>query len=94
MQTDLFSPTVFRLNLTPAQLELVKRPVKAGPGAGGWQSFLAELQGRLRGSTLEMTEAELEKAYRHGWAYDDGGFEDRFRAICSAGWAAGWKGPK
>ena len=96
MQTDLFSPTVFRLNLTPAQLEILLKHSLGDHMRGGFAQFLREMRGRcdLGHGTFDMTEVELHDAYRYAYAYGVGGWQSQAKVLCIAGWAAGWKGPR
>ena len=95
MQTDLFSPTVFRLNLTLAQLEILLKP-GLEDHKGGFAAFLREMRGRcdIGHGTFDVTESELDDAYRYAYAYGSGGWQGQAKVLCIAGWAAGWKGPR
>ncbi len=96
---SLPDPSFFDIDYTltlsayEASSEKLMRPLEPGDW-GGNQTFAHELQTRLKGRTLTMTGAELDRAFRYAWAYGRGTWQDDyFKPIVSAGLRAGWKPP-
>jgi len=71
--------TVVRIQLGPAALRALRRPVV---GQGGFQSLLRRIQRELGdGSDLLLTVGTIERMARYVERYSEGGFQGRLRYI-------------
>jgi len=71
------------VRLTAEELAIVCRPIN---GEGGWQTLLRRLLARLNSLTGDMSvrTQELDDIERYAYAYGEGGYQERFRAILAA----------
>ena len=66
-----------RMQLTPAQLRKIMRPIR---GRGGFQALLRRLQRQVEGNILTATDADIERLIRYSFDYGEGGFQERTKA--------------
>lgn len=68
-----------RIVLTPALIQILKRPVE---GQGGLQSLLRRLNRNLApDGSLNLTDTDVERIRRYASEYGQGGFEDRLKPL-------------
>jgi hypothetical protein len=66
---------IARITLSDAELARLRRPIK---GKGGFQTFLRNLQPKIRGHVLTLDGmAEIERFVRYWRGYGKGGFQQR-----------------
>jgi hypothetical protein len=86
---DLFGTPDLHLTLNAGERAKLQLPV--APVDGGHEDFLRVLQGRLDGHSLALSDAEMRRAFRY--TKGSGGHQDRFQAVVTAAWRAGWVQP-
>jgi hypothetical protein len=84
---SLFVPTI-TVTLTPAEVEILRRPVV---GTGGHQGLLNALVPRIdHDGRIDVEDDELQRAARYAYAYGGGGYQGRFKTLLAAARRSGW----
>lgn len=80
------------MTLTDREVETLNRPIEDGDW-GGHQTLAAEFQGRLDGQSLTATDPELRRAFKYGYGYGEGTWQQYARVVVNAAVRAGWTTP-
>lgn len=90
MSTNLFGhPTDWTLVFTPAEVEVLQRPLPDPAGDGGWQLALRQVCDGLTDNVATVSDDVLRAIHRYA-ERGTGGYQQRCRVVRSAAWRQGW----
>lgn len=92
MDQDIFGRN-YALTLTDDEVAVVMRPIAPGDW-GGHQHIEHEFQGRLVSGSIDLTQQEVDRAFKYAWGYGEGTWQKYCRPIIAAAMRAGWTVPE
>ncbi len=84
---DLFTADTV-CDLSPAEQTAL---LASTPERGGFSDLLRDLQGRIAGGRLTLSDTELRRVQLYAYGFGSGGWQRSFRAVLKAAWRAGWE---